>query len=188
MTLRPFNINDAETILSWCKDKRSFRLWSADRYKDYPAQPSDMIAQYEDGNLFPMTMVDGDVIVGHILLRYPSASKSIIRFGFIIVDDTKRGMGYGRRLLQLAIDHACNQMGIKTITLGVFADNSSAIKCYQSVGFKITGEDFYMIDGEEWKGYEMKYVNYRQKAIECVKDSVLPEAIVADIARKLLNK
>ena len=30
-----------------------------------------------------------------------------------------------------------------------------------------------MIDGEKWKGYEMKYVNYIQNAIECVKDSVL---------------
>ena len=108
-------------------------------------------------------MVDGEEIVGHILLRYPSAGKSIIRFGFIIVDDTKRGMGYGRRLLQLAIDHACNQMGVKTITLGVFADNPSALKCYQSVGFKITGEDSYMIDGEKWKGYEMNYVNNNHK-------------------------
>ena len=56
-------------------------------------------------------------------------------------------------------------MGVKTITLGVFADNPSALKCYQLVGFKITGEDSYMIDGEKWKGYEMKYVNYIQKAI-----------------------
>ena len=38
MTLRPFNINDAPTILSWCKDKHAFRLWSADRYKDFPAR------------------------------------------------------------------------------------------------------------------------------------------------------
>ena len=38
MTLRPFNINDAPTILSWCKDKHAFRLWSADRYKDFPAK------------------------------------------------------------------------------------------------------------------------------------------------------
>ena len=174
MTLRPFNINDAETILGWCKDKHTFRLWSADRYKNFPAQPDEMTEQYEGDNMFPLTAVVGEEIIGHILLRFPSEDKSIIRFGFIIVDDTKRGMGYGRRLLQLAIDHACNQMGVKTITLGVFADNPSALKCYQSAGFKITGEDSYMIDGEKWKGYEMKYVNYIQKAIECVKDSVLP--------------
>ncbi len=173
MTLRPFNINDAETILSWCKDKHAFRLWSADRYKEFPAQPMEMQKQYDGDNMFPLTAVIGERIVGHILLRFPLEDKSVIRFGFVIVDDSKRGMGYGRRLLQLAIDHACNQMGVKTITLGVFADNPSALKCYQSVGFKITGEDSYMIDGEKWKGYEMKYVSYLQEAIECVKDHVL---------------
>ena len=173
MILRPFNINDAETILSWCKDKHAFRLWSADRYKEFPAQPMEMQKQYDGDNMFPLTAVIGERIVGHILLRFPLEDKSVIRFGFVIVDDSKRGMGYGRRLLQLAIDHACNQMGVKTITLGVFADNPSALKCYQSVGFKITGEDSYMIDGEKWKGYEMKYVSYLQEAIECVKDHVL---------------
>ena len=35
MTLRPFNINDAPTILSWVYDKHAFRLWSADRYKEF---------------------------------------------------------------------------------------------------------------------------------------------------------
>lgn len=156
MTLRPFNINDAPTILSWCKDKHAFRLWSADRYKEFPAQPKEMQKQYDGDNMFPLMAVVGEEIIGHILLRFPSEDKSVIRFGFVIVDDSKRGMGYGRRLLQLAIDHACHQMGVKTITLGVFADNPSALKCYQSVGFKITGEDSYMIDGEKWKGYEMK--------------------------------
>ena len=156
MTLRPFSINDASTVLSWCKDKHAFRLWSADRYKDFPAQPKEMQKQYDGDNMFPLTAVVGEEIVGHILLRFPSEDKSVIRFGFVIVDDSKRGMGYGRQLLQLAIDHACNQMGVKTITLGVFADNPSALKCYQYS---------YMIDGEKWKGYEMKYVNYIQKAI-----------------------
>ena len=152
MSLRTFYPDDAPTILSWCKDKHAFRLWSADRYKDFPAKPVEMLEQYEGDNMYPLTAVVDDVIVGHILLRFPSEDKSQIRFGFVIVDDSKRGMGYGRRLLQLAIDYACNQMGVKTITLGVFADNPSALKCYQSAGFKITGEDSYMIDGEKWKG------------------------------------
>ena len=156
MTLRPFSINDAETILSWCKDKHAFRLWSADRYKEFPAQPSDMIAQYEGDNLFPMTMVDGEEIVGHILLRHPSEDKSLIRFGFVIVDNSKRGKGYGKQLLRLAIDYAQRKLAAQKITLGVFCDNLSAVECYKSVGFHITGEDSYSIDGEEWKEYEME--------------------------------
>ena len=156
MTLRPFNINDAETILSWCKDKHAFRFWSADRYKDFPAKPEDMMEQYEDDNMYPFTAVVGEEIIGHILLRFPSEDKSIIRFGFVIVDDSKRGYGYGKQMLRLAIYYAQQELGAQKITLGVFCDNLSAVECYKSVGFRITGEDAYSIDGEEWKGYEME--------------------------------
>ena len=137
MTLRPFNINDAETILSWCKDKHAFQLWSADRYKDFPAQPEEMMEQYEGGNMYPLTAVIDDIIVGHILLRFPSEDKSVIRFGFVIVDDSKRGKGYGKQMLRLAIDYAQQELGAQKITLGVFCDNLSALKCYHSVGLRL---------------------------------------------------
>ncbi|MBR1542460.1 MAG: GNAT family N-acetyltransferase [Bacteroidaceae bacterium] len=157
MTLRPFVIEDAATILSWCKDKPAFRRWSADRYQHYPALPEDMMHQYEGDNMYPLTAIAESKVVGHILLRYPSADKTLIRFGFVIVDDTIRGKGYGKQLIQLAINYAKNHLGAKEITLGVFCNNLPALKCYQSVGFRITGEDTYIIDGEEWKEYEMQY-------------------------------
>ena len=156
MTLRPFTPNDAETILSWCKDKHSFRLWSADRYKDFPARPEEMMMQYDGQNMYPLTAIVDEDMIGHILLRYPTADKSVIRFGFVIVDDSKRGKGYGKQLLSLAIDYAIRQLGAKSITLGVFCDNNSAVECYKSLGFRITGTDSYVIDGEEWKGLEME--------------------------------
>ena len=156
MTLRPFNINDAPTILNWCKDKRAFRLWSADRYKEYPAKPEEMMEQYEGDNMYPLTAVVGEAVIGHILLRYPTENKTLVRFGFVIVDDSKRGKGYGRQMLRLSIDYAQQELGAQKITLGVFCDNHSAVECYKSVGFRITGEDAYTIDGEEWKGFEMK--------------------------------
>ena len=116
MQLRPFNPNDAETILSWCKDKHAFRLWSADRYEGFPAQPEEMMSQYKGDNMYPLTAIVGEEIAGHILLRHPSEDTTVIRFGFVIVE------------------------------------------CYKSVGFRIMGMDSYLIDGEEWKGYEMEFV------------------------------
>ena len=156
MILRPFNINDAATILSWCKDNHAFRLRSADRYRDFPAKPEEMTEQYKGDNMYPLTAVVGDAIVGHILLRFPSEDKSLIRFGFVIVDDSKRGKGYGKQMLRLAVDYAQQILGANRISLGVFCDNLSAIECYKSVGFRIIGEDSYPIDGEEWKGFEME--------------------------------
>ena len=161
MTLRQFSINDAETILSWCKDKHAFRLWSADRYKEFPAQQEEMMEQYKGDNMYPLTAVVGEEIIGHILLRFPSEDKSVIRFGFVIVDDSKRGKGYGKQMLHLAVDYAKQELGAQKITLGVFCDNLSAVECYKSVGFHITGADAYMIDGEEWKGYEMELMLYQ---------------------------
>ena len=156
MTLRPFNINDVPTILSWCKDKHAFRLWSADRYKEFPAQPEEMQEQYKGDKMYPLTAVADDEIVGHLLLRYPMEDRTVVRFGFVIVDNSKRGMGYGKQMLRLAIDYVQQELGTQKITLGVFCDNHSAVECYKSVGFRITGTDSYPIDGEEWKGFEME--------------------------------
>ena len=125
--------------------------------QDFPAQPEEMMEQYEGGNMYPLTAVIDDIIVGHILLRFPSEDKSLIRFGFVIVDDSKRGKGYGKQMLRLAIGYAQQELGAQKISLGVFCDNHSALKCYKSIGFCITGESYYMIDGEEWKAFDLEY-------------------------------
>jgi len=157
MTLRPFNIDDAPIILSWIKDKAAFRKWSANRYPVYPPKPEDMAAQYAADNIFPFTAIDDDGnIIGHIMLRYPDTSKAIIRLGFVIVDDNLRGKGYGKQMLQLAIQKAIQEFGAKKITLGVFDNNPSAFHCYESVDFMVTGTDTYLIDGEYWAEKEME--------------------------------
>ncbi len=57
MKLRPFSINDAETILSWCKDKHAFRLWSADRYKEFPTQNGRSIVDIEWSKCHHITVI-----------------------------------------------------------------------------------------------------------------------------------
>lgn len=157
MTLRQFTIDDAPIILSWIKDKTAFRKWSADRYPVYPPKPEDMVAQYESDVIFPFTAIDDEgKVVGHIILRYPDSSNTIIRFGFVIIDDRLRGKGYGKQLLQLAIPKATHEFGAKKITLGVFDNNPSAFHCYESVGLRVVGTDSYFIDGEEWTEKEME--------------------------------
>ncbi len=157
MTLRPFTFDDAPIILSWIKDKTAFRKWSADRYPAYPPKPEDMAAQYAADNIFPYTAIDDEgKVVGHIMLRYPDSSKTVIRFGFVIVDDQLRGKGYGKQMLQLAIRKAKQEYGAAKVTLGVFDNNPLALFCYKSAGFNVIGADSYTIDGEEWAGKEME--------------------------------
>ena len=165
LRLRPYIPSDAEVITSWIKSEEDQRKWSFDRYSKYPVTSKDMNEKYLDNNgdcdkaddFIPITAMEGDKIVGHMILRYPSADRKIIRFGFVIVDDIIRGKGYGKRMLELSIRYAFDILKARKITLGVFANNEPAYNCYKVAGFKENGETFYCeCMGEQWKEIEME--------------------------------
>lgn len=163
MTLRAFSIDDAPTILSWIKTKDDFRKWSADRYPSYPAKAEDMAAQYDSTNIYPLTAVDDrGKIVGHIMIRIPNTNEpQSVRLGFVIVDNSLRGKGYGKAIVLNAIDYAHASLGATKISLGVFLNNPAAKHCYEAAGFETVGKEFYSIDGEVWEGVEMVKVNHK---------------------------
>ncbi len=167
MKLRPYKSDDAKTIIGWIKDERALRLWSADRYGAYPVTAKDMNYKYiecngdceEPDNFYPMTAVSEEGIVGHLILRYTDKEQKTIRIGFVIVDDTKRGKGYGKRMIQMAIRYAFDMLQAEKVTLGVFENNPSAYYCYKSAGFQeIQQEKRYVFDfyGEQWACIEME--------------------------------
>lgn len=161
LRLRPYKACDAETIVSWIKDERTFRKWSADRYEHYPITADDMNAQYDanafsDG-FFEMTAFDETGVVGHMIMRFTDTEQKTLRFGFVIVDDTIRGKGYGKQMLKLAIKYAFEILMVEKITIGVFENNEPAYHCYMSVGFRDTGRtESYPVMGEEWKCRELE--------------------------------
>ena len=165
MNLRKYEDSDASTILSWIDSERAFRLWSADRYGEYPIKPEDISLNYKEceeaGNFYPMTLTDDDKIIGHLILRNPGQDKNTIRLGFIIVDSKIRGKGYGKALINLAIKYAREELKATEINLGVFKNNESAYRCYSSVGFNEVGieKDAYNFNGESWDCVEMKLNN-----------------------------
>lgn len=163
MRLRKYKKDDAIEIVKWIKTEREKALWSADRYKNFPVTPEDINTEYENTakvcNFYPMTLTDGNKIVGHIILRNPTEDKSIFRFGYVIVSSSIRGKGYGKTLLLEAIRYAKGKLGAKKITLGVFIENESAVKCYEAVGFKIVdvGKETFKFKDEKWSFAEMEY-------------------------------
>lgn len=166
LRLRPYKKCDAEYIVSWIKDEVSLRKWSSDRYGAFPITAEDMNKKYvdnngdcgEEDNFYPMTAFDESGVVGHLIMRFTDVEKKVIRFGFVIVDDTKRGFGYGKEMLQLAIKYAFEILKVEKITLGVFENNPAAHTCYKSVGFRDLESDkpwYYHGLGEAWKVIEM---------------------------------
>ena len=167
LRLRPYKPDDAETILKWIKDEDAFLKWSTDRYPHYPITADDMNHKYMDcngdcmepDNFYPMTAFDETGIVGHLILRFTDEEKKVLRFGFVIVDDSKRGMGYGKGMLRLALQFAFDIFKADKVTLGVLENNPGAYYCYKAAGFRdVTGEEpeYYILMGKKIKCLELE--------------------------------
>lgn len=165
LRIRQYKPCDAEHIVSWIKDEEALRKWSSDRFGEFPITSEDINNKYldnngdcvEQDNFYPLVAFDNSGVVGHLILRYTDAEKKIIRFGFVIVDDTKRGKGYGKQMLTLAIKYAFDIFGAEKITLGVFDNNESAYFCYKAAGFVENGEEMFCeLFGKQWRIVEME--------------------------------
>ena len=161
LNLRPYKKCDANTVLSWIKDELTFRRWSADRFENYPISADELNDHYEsqDNNdgYFPMIAYNEEGVVGHILMRFIDEEKKVLRFGFVIVDDSKRGKGYGKQLMEISLKYAKEILHVDKVSIGVFEDNLPAKKCYLSIGFKETGEIVNLKVAEyDWNIIEME--------------------------------
>ena len=110
LRLRPYKSSDAKFIVSWMQDQKAFAMWCADKFQ-YPlteAQLHRYKEKYEqDENAWLMTALDTDgTPVGHLLMRLADYQNESIHLGFIIIDSRKRGRGYGRQMIALAIQYA----------------------------------------------------------------------------------
>jgi len=159
--LRPYKPTDAEYIISWFKDKKAFTQWCADKFT-YPLtkeQLDEYNHNYEkDENAWIMTAIDKEGIpVGHLLMRLADYKNESIHLGFIIVDLKKRGQGYGKEMVSLAVKYAFDILKVKRVTLGVFDNNPAAHYCYKSVCFieEKYNENIFTYGDEKWGIYDM---------------------------------
>ena len=123
---------------------------------DYPITEEQFNAV---NNLMAFTAIEDNEVVGFFTMRMPSESFDELRFGFVIVDNEKRGKGYGKKMLSLGLKYAKEIFGAKKVSLGVFENNESAYYCYKSVGFKdifLDEVEKYNVLGEEWKCLELE--------------------------------
>ena len=146
LRLRPYNKDDAETILTWIKDEKAFYKWTAGILGEYPIS----VEQFN---------TDDEKIVGFFTMRRPNDSFEELRFGFVIVDSEKRSHGYGKNMLKLGLKYAKEIFGANKASLGVFKNNEPAYYCYKAIGFENVEMDEaekYAVMGEEWDCIELE--------------------------------
>ena len=145
MRLREYKREDAGIIAGWLRSEEELYRWSADRFNKYPLSGDDINENYapqmETGRFFPLTAVDDQgAVVGHFIIRYPREDDNrSVRFGFVILDPSLRGKGYGKEMLRLGIEYVRERLFASRIDLGVFENNEGARRCYEAVGFREYG-------------------------------------------------
>lgn len=145
LRLRSYKSCDAKIIESWIQDEDVFLKWGSDHFGDFPISARIIDDKYrldngdckEEDNFYPWTAVDEeDNVVGHFIMRYLQGNTKLLRFGWVIVDGTIRGKGYGTKMLVLGLKYAFEILGVDKITIGVLENNEIAHQSYKKVGFK----------------------------------------------------
>lgn len=63
--------------------------------------------------------------------------------GHLVVDPARRGEGFGRALTQALCERAFRLRGALSVSLVVFPENETAIRCYRACGFCEAGTEWH---------------------------------------------
>ncbi|NLO69901.1 MAG: GNAT family N-acetyltransferase [Porphyromonadaceae bacterium] len=88
---------------------------------------------------------DGQIMatISIVIYKIPTGEKAWIED--VIVDESVRGFGYGKKLMNFAIDFLRNK-GISKVNLTSNPSRVAANKLYQSLGFKIRETNLYRME------------------------------------------
>ena len=161
MRIRPYSENlDFEYLKQWIGGEREHALWCANMIP-YPVTQENLRdfllhAAKEWVNSAYMATEDDGTVIGFFCYSVNIKNNE----GFlklIIIDDRKRGAGYGKKMLKLALRYAFEITGVDLVRLNVFTENAGAIRCYENVGFsvRVVAENVFPYKGELWSRCSM---------------------------------
>lgn len=139
MRIRPYIPDkDFEYVSKWIDNERTHAFWCANRLP-YPIT-QQFFHDFLEKNAIDWTdsayvaTENSGQLIGFFC--YSINTEDNIGFlKFVIVDKTKRGNGFGKEMLNLALQYAFQITGAKAVQLNVFNENSLAKQCYEKVGF-----------------------------------------------------
>lgn len=151
---------DYQYISKWIDDERTHAFWCANLLP-YPITQQSF-HDFLEKNAIDWS--DSAYIVtensGQAIGFFCYSINTTNNIGFlkmVIVDNAKRGKGYGKKLLDLALQYAFQITGANAVQLNVFNENTSAKRCYEKVGFieRNVDRDVFPYKDEFWSRCSM---------------------------------
>lgn len=162
--IRPFKKSDAKTIASWFTSEREYYECTWGNLGSYPVTEEMILEHNEsianDPRMFQMVACDEEGLISHVLFYYPTSDDYIVRIGVVVVDNNRRGMGYGKDMLKLFTSYAHRYLNATKVSIRVFSQNTTAYKAALSVGFYENNENNTLnMMGEDWEFIGMECIN-----------------------------
>ncbi len=88
---------------------------------------------------YHILMESGEELVAYARLVPPGVSYSEAAIGRVVTSSSVRGMGWGKELMQIAIEQTQKKFGVNQICISA---QSYLLQFYQSFGFVAEGEEY----------------------------------------------
>ena len=147
--------NEYQLLVDWNdeKDEEFLFQWAGHKAYTYPISVSQIKSRIESGARIFTINLDGN-IVGSVELDKVDLDNSTANACWFIICENMKNKGIGESALNALIKIAFDKMRINKLTLGVFAFNIGAIRCYEKCGFLV--KEYFEGEDPKWNGYIME--------------------------------
>jgi RimJ/RimL family protein N-acetyltransferase len=154
--LRAVEPDDLEACMRWINDPEVTRYmallnpWPISRLAEREWLERAARDASADERHLAICLLGSDRHIGNTGLAQINWRNRTADFGILIGEKDCWNQGYGREAALTVLRHAFRELGLRKVTLSVFAPNHRAIRCYQGCGFEIEGNlrSQQLIDGE----------------------------------------
>lgn len=161
MRIRPYiEDKDFEYLAKWIDDEKIHALWCAN-LMPYPITKENLHSFLEKkamewtDSAYVATEDNGKVTGFFCYSVNVDDNSGFLKL--IVVDREKRGVGYGKKMLQLALKYAFEITGVESVRVNVFDRNAAAKHCYEKIGFveESISKDIFPYKDETWSRCHM---------------------------------
>lgn len=162
--LRFFERTDFKQLIDWIDSSEFLLQFGGPGFK-FPLTEQQLEAYIENANhnntdtlVYKVIHKETGKTIGHISLGNIDRGNKSARIGKVLIGDKNfLGSGIGQMIMEEILKIAFKELKLHRVSLGVFDFNTSAIACYEKVGFVKEGllRDSRKIGGEYWSLWEM---------------------------------
>lgn len=165
--LESFKKSDFKQLINWINSEEFLIQWSGNAFT-FPLDEQQLEKYIESANTLAFKVVDEETsdVIGHISLGQIDNINKSARIGKVLVGNTKmRGRSIGKHMMRAVLHIAFDELKLHRVTLGVYDFNTSAISCYEKIGFVKEGllRESKRVGETYWNLWEMSMLEYEWK-------------------------